>query len=640
MSLAPILFDRRYADLVELGRSQLPALAPGWTDYNVHDPGIMLLELGAWVTEAQLYALGHMRRDERLAYSALFGVAPEGTKAARGILFSDRRDPSSPFVRYSGTRIIETDAKVSIDGHDEPLFHPERRILWAPGAVTRLQAQPAQGSATDLTAANDRGIAYFPFGTTAGPRDVLSLEFRTHSPEGLFPARRADADGAYWTLGIRADAPAVQAAADGAAGRAHAAAVAVDLVVDGSRYALRVEEDTTEGLLRTGVLVLDVSAVQGSPRSFRIELRSAAGFARPPRWVRIEPNVLPITQRQPVERELHPANGQADFGFDLDVPGLMFAHGAEAVRVEVAGQAGFAAWKRCEDLALMGPDDEVFEVDTAHARVRFGNGRNGKRPSAAAQVYASYDACSGASGNIAARRPWRVAGFEGVFGTNPDPVAGGADATGWDDIRRAVRRRAEDDHPLVTSQDVVDAARGLPLLEVARAWVAPGSASSPRTRTLTLVAMRARPGGIEPADPPETARWLAAVKRALAPRVPLGTRLQVVGPRYVDFSIRARVEVPQGRAPQDVADDVVAALRARLALVAAPGAERMPGVPLTPRDVGAWILAVDGVARITQLELRQGNAVVQVVKVTARGLPRLADGAVDVQATRATAGAP
>jgi hypothetical protein len=49
--LAPNLFDRRYSDLVQAGRSRLPSLAPEWTDYNAHDPGITLIELLAFVAE-------------------------------------------------------------------------------------------------------------------------------------------------------------------------------------------------------------------------------------------------------------------------------------------------------------------------------------------------------------------------------------------------------------------------------------------------------------------------------------------------------------------------------------------------------------------------------------------------------------
>jgi hypothetical protein len=58
--LAPDLFDRRFQDLMEVGRARLPGLAPDWTDHNAHDPGITLMELLAWVSEAQLYSLGRI----------------------------------------------------------------------------------------------------------------------------------------------------------------------------------------------------------------------------------------------------------------------------------------------------------------------------------------------------------------------------------------------------------------------------------------------------------------------------------------------------------------------------------------------------------------------------------------------------
>ena len=64
-ALAPNLFQRRFQDFVEMGRARLPSLAPEWTDHNAHDPGITLMELLAWVAEAQLYSLSRMLRDER-----------------------------------------------------------------------------------------------------------------------------------------------------------------------------------------------------------------------------------------------------------------------------------------------------------------------------------------------------------------------------------------------------------------------------------------------------------------------------------------------------------------------------------------------------------------------------------------------
>ena len=637
-------FDRRYAELVELGRSLLPSLAPDWTDYNAHDPGITLMELMAWVTEAQLYSAGHVRRDERLAYGALMGVQPEGTRPARGLLWSDPGDPSSPFVRYVGTRIIEPDAQVLIDAHDTPRFHPARRVLWAPGDIVALRARLSDGSMRDLRSANDRRMAFLPFGEAAGPHDMLELGFRTHADQGLFPPRREDAKGACWTLGIRADTATLPA--DHPPGEsAHPCAtgsseISIALVSDGASHALPVVEDTTAGLLRTGVLMLDVSQVPDSPQSFVLQIRSRRGFVRPPRWLHVEPNVLPITQRVQIEDELHVANGTPDFAFDLDVPGLCFERGTEPLEVTVAGDAGFESWRRCDFLEAAAPTQSVFELDANRERLRFGNGINGRRPAPDSQVYVSYAVSEGAAGNVARNRKWRVAGFTGIFGTNPDAIDGGADATGLADLRRVARQRIESDHALVTAADIVAAALGLPLLEVARAWVAVPSGDVPANATITLVAMRRRTAAGEASPAPETARWLQAVQRALAPRIPLGTRLRVVAPRYTEVRVRTSVVVARGRDPLDVQQRIADELRSRLALVRSPGAAdpREAGLPLSRRDVVAWVLGVSGVERLTQLQLIVAGKADTEARMSARGLPRLVLHDGDISATRADSG--
>jgi len=51
----PSLDNRRFDDLVGEMRAMIPLLAPEWTNHNISDPGITLIELLAWVTEAKLY---------------------------------------------------------------------------------------------------------------------------------------------------------------------------------------------------------------------------------------------------------------------------------------------------------------------------------------------------------------------------------------------------------------------------------------------------------------------------------------------------------------------------------------------------------------------------------------------------------
>ena len=177
----------------------------------------------------------------------------------------------------------------------------------------------------------------------------------------------------------------------------------------------------------------------------------------------------------------------------------------------------------------------------------------------------------------------------------------------------------------MSSDDIAAAARALPLLEVARAWVSEPGLKSPRTGVVTLVAMRSRPSAQEPEQPPETARWLETIRRRLAPRLLLGSRLVVVAPRYIDFSIDAIIEANPGTNPSVIKDQIMKELRKRLALFESVSGEpvRQPGVPVTPRDVNVWVRAAAGVRRVVQLDLRGADGrILEKVAVPRNGLPR------------------
>jgi hypothetical protein len=106
--------------------------------------------------------------------------------------------------------------------------------------------------------------------------------------------------------------------------------------------------------------------------------------------------------------------------------------------------------------------------------------------------------------------------------------------------------------------------------------------------------------------------------------MPLGARLEVIAPRYVDFSIDATLEVEAGRDPATVRKALDMTLNKRLALVSSNRSpERQFGVPVTERDVVSWLRSVQGVARVVTVQLRAADrSRIDVVKVRPTGLPR------------------
>jgi len=53
----PKLDDRAYAELVNEAVALIPSLCPAWTNYNPTDPGIVLIELFAWLSEMLLFRI-------------------------------------------------------------------------------------------------------------------------------------------------------------------------------------------------------------------------------------------------------------------------------------------------------------------------------------------------------------------------------------------------------------------------------------------------------------------------------------------------------------------------------------------------------------------------------------------------------
>lgn len=621
--LAPDFFDRRFDDLLEAGRSRLPSLAPGWTDYNTHDPGITLMELLAFIAEAQTYSLARMRRDERVAYAALLGLRGTGPQPARGSIWANRADPDSPAENFREAIVIEPDATVRVSNGDTNAYQPTHRILWTPGRVVGLHTLLADGRMQDHTRVNAQGDrAFEPFGPAAGSRDVLRIEFQSRDERGLFPARRETAAQALWPVGVRV-APALRGVPESGPA-APPSSLVVEMRINGERVTLPVVEDGTRGFMQSGVLLLDVSGVSGSPDHFEIDIHAPRGFARPPRILALDTGVLPIVQGGFESGEPSATNGLPDQRIELQQPGLRFGDDVRAPVLRIREDGEWREWRRVSDLSESGPGNLAFELDTTSEALRIGNGLNGHLPEGGCAVSIDYPYCSGSAGNAPRGERWSVTGIAGTFGVNPDPIVGGRDADTDLDLRRSARKRLREAHALVTARDLESAARALPDLEVARAEVVLRKARPDTARELTLIAMRARATDEEPADAPETARWLAAVRRGLIARMPLGTRLDVRAPNYRDVTPRARVEALPRRDPADIDVAIRAKLRDAFALTPRQNVEpREFGAKVTPRDLAALIRTVPGVRRVLSLTLLVDGRNAQEVAPARHGLPRL-----------------
>ncbi len=79
----PNLDNRRFQDIVDEAKRLIPHYCPEWTDHNVSDPGVAMIELFAWMTELLLYRVNQVPEKNYIKFLELIGVKLEPPRSAR-----------------------------------------------------------------------------------------------------------------------------------------------------------------------------------------------------------------------------------------------------------------------------------------------------------------------------------------------------------------------------------------------------------------------------------------------------------------------------------------------------------------------------------------------------------------------------
>ncbi len=80
---APQLDDRRFQDIVDEAKKRIPHYCKEWTDHNVSDPGVTLIELFAWMTDILLYRMNRVPDLHYIKFMEMLGIKLEAPHPAR-----------------------------------------------------------------------------------------------------------------------------------------------------------------------------------------------------------------------------------------------------------------------------------------------------------------------------------------------------------------------------------------------------------------------------------------------------------------------------------------------------------------------------------------------------------------------------
>ncbi len=568
-----VLDDRRFQELVNEARMRVAQRCPEWTDHNVSDPGITLIELFAWLTETLVYRVNRIPDKLHVALLELLGMRLQPPTVARtDIRFRLAAPPEEDVLIAAG----ETEVAAQRMGQDEPVVFQVEEDFTIPVARPTAYAVEREGKAKDVGVA--RGVAspkgpdQLPFGTPPKVGDALYLAF--DKPLGrLLLQVDVDCSQAKGAGVDPEDPPLVWEVSAG----------------DGEWIEAEVLEDRTGGFnYGSGTVELqlpDHSAHEGvagtrahwvrcrladQPRS-GAEAIKGSQFTHPPEIYSI--TASPIGGLVPASESAHEANemlGESD-----GTPGQSFPLRYAPVLVPITGEnvevlnlltGDWEPWELVEGFAESGQEDPHYTLDLANGSVELGPAirtadggwqQYGAVPPKGARLRITrYRHGGGRSGNVIPGSLTilrsAIPGVDTV--TNPRAALGGVDAESLDAARARAALEFRTRFRAVTADDFAFLAREA-TQRVARATCVPPENGGPvRLHLLPQVDPPDRKLSHEELEPNE--ELLAEVAEYLDERRLIGTTVELLPMKLRGMSVvvnlQAEPRTDLGRIEEEV----------------------------------------------------------------------------------------
>jgi predicted phage baseplate assembly protein len=362
---APSLDDRRFQELVDDAKRYVMRRCPEWTDHNVSDPGVTLIETFAFMTEQLCYRLNRVPDRLYVKFLELLGLRMmPPTPAEVPVTFWLSTPARSPLVIRGGTTVSTT----RTESEESVVFSTMADLPIVPTSIAAVRRVAGSGVASENeTTALELGDEFTMFDEPPQLDDALLIGLAEPGPRC---AVRIDFNGDTTGVGVNPKHPPL-----------------VWEAWTGSGWTeCEVTTDETGGFNQPGRIVVHVPAEHEA--SIIDEQRAG--------WLRVrvvEPLPgQPGYSSSPVVRTLRAGTVGAttpgvhgeiiefeELGESEGVPGQRFQvqrapvlAGAHPAVLEVATDDGWQEWHLVENFAASGPDDHHFLLDWVAGEVEFG----------------------------------------------------------------------------------------------------------------------------------------------------------------------------------------------------------------------------------------------------------------------------
>ena len=605
----PNLDDRGFQDLVDEAKRLVQLRNPQWTDHNVADPGVTLIETFAYMTDQLIYRLNRVPDLHYIKFLELLGerMIPPGAATTRlEFLLSISQDMD--LVIPKGT-LVSTPRTTPAP----PITFSTVKDLTIPTvSVAQVLTKQVEGPFESHEEARAMRRSFETFSDMPLPSDALYIGLSNAAPHCLVVIAFT---GSPTIEGIGVDPLNPPYVVEAWNGR--------------EWYPLRKRSDTTGGLNRDGEIQVfipehEMSRVAGISAGW-LRIVVTEPMSDQPRY-KVSPTVSTISAEaiggqvdarhcEPVIDELlGPCSGTP--GDRMTVSRTPLVGGQGDLVIEVNGAQGWETWRRVESFAQSGPTDRHFTIDEVSGELRFGpvvrtedggTRQYGATPPAQAMIrIPEYLIGGGTIGNVDSGTLTVMRSSIPYVSevTNPTAANGGSDPETLEALKERAAITVRTQMRAVTAQDYELLVR-LAAPSIARA-VCVDATQLGKPGHVLLQVIPAVPDDVhdfELLQPhPDV---LEQIRSFIEPRRPLGAVVHIEPPKYLGVSVAARLVVQPGTTARLVMDQADLAIRRYLhpLIGGNDGRGWEFGHPLLLADVHSVLQRVPGVGYVDVVRL-------------------------------------
>lgn len=554
----PSLDRLTYGQLVAEARASLPALAPGWTDFNAHDPGITLIELMAWLAENASYRLDNIPDESARAFLRLLGVVLAPAQIAETLVVLATAGAAQPLTKAT---------VVASDNGD--IEFQTAASLYVFAAHLQVVLSISSSEPTDVIHRNTGATSYFPLGENPQVGDAFYLGFDA----AFIPADMQVSLG-IWTNRIAEDrSTRMRLVAEQNATVEEIETYCADQPTAAinwlNHYGVQTQweyyasnhqwqplqdvKDYTRALTLTGTVNFTAPADQlagGAPLQnqsgrFYIRCRLARGsYDCPPQIAYAAVNVVRARHAVAAAPETFRSNGCASQEFQLTNMQAPLVSAQIEVSLTGSYQNGVAqaSWRVASTWDGGGAHSRLCVLNSETGTLTFGDGRNGRVPPAGAQIKVHFRRGGGTKGNVAANQLTKLPlPFASLVVTQPFAAEGGKRAETLNQAKARAARELVNPTRAVTLGDFETLAMATPGVPIARVHAIadyhPKMSCIPVSGSITLVVIPFCPFN----KPMPSAALLTTVQNYLERRRLLTSEVHVVAPHYSTITVTAEL---------------------------------------------------------------------------------------------------